>query len=292
MKKNENIKQINIKFLLLTSLFIKKNIQQFGFYLLKNDKKNFEYPFCLNTINRVLKYINSYDYKGNIVKSIFDNILKSLNNDNAIRKDFILLLNEEQENYLREINIYDFKESDCFDYICGFSVFDKKLKNEKFLNVRLNNTKFYNTNIYTMTKFIDDEFENFVKGKYCYKCYLDLNICKCSKEELTDDFEIGIDDDYNPKNSIKFFEYNKNGDKGTLITSKPKIDQDSDIITKNKLINSNIKINELIPKGNNQKNILLNSRKKFDALQVKNDKEKLRENILLRDDIDDDQAFI
>ena len=292
LKKNENIKQINIKFLLLTSLFIKKNIQQFGFYLLKNDKKNFEYPFCLNTINRVLKYINSYDYKGNIVKSIFDNILKSLNNDNAIKKDFILLLNEEQENYLREINIYDFKESDCFDYICGFSVFDKKLKNEKFLNVRLNNTKFYNTNIFTITKFIDDEFDNFVKGKYCYKCYLDLNICKCSKEELTDDFEIGIDDDYNPKNSIKFFEYNKNGDKGTLITSKPKIDQDSDIITKNKLINSNIKINELIPKGNNQKNILLNSRKKFDALQVKNDKEKLRENILLRDDIDDDQAFI
>ena len=292
LKKNENIKQINIKFLLLTSLFIKKNIQQFGFYLLKNDKKNFEYPFCLNTINRVLKYLNSYDYKGNIVKSIFDNILKSLNNDNAIKKDFILLLNEEQENYLREINIYDFKESDCFDYICGFSVFDKKLKNEKFLNVRLNNTKFYNTNIFTMTKFIDDEFENFVKGKYCYKCYLDLNICKCSKEELTDDFEIGIDDDYNPKNSIKFFEYNKNRDKGTLITSKPKIDQDSDIITKNKLINSNIKINELIPKGNNQKNILLNSRKKFDALQVKNDKEKLRENILLRDDIDDDQALL
>ena len=50
MKKNENIKQINIKFLLLTSLFIKKNIQQYGFYLLKKEKKNFEYPFCLKSI--------------------------------------------------------------------------------------------------------------------------------------------------------------------------------------------------------------------------------------------------
>ena len=292
MKKNENIKQINIKFLLLTSLFIKKNIQQYGFYLLKKEKKNFEYPFCLNTINRVLKYLNSYDYKGNIVKSLFNNILKSLNNGNAFKKDFILLLNKEQENNLRDVNIFDIKENDCLDYIYGFCVFDKKLKNEKFLNVKLNNTKFYNTNIYTMTKFIDDEFENFVKGKYCYKCYLDINICKCSKEEIIDDFEIGIDDDYNPKNSIKFFEYNKNGDRGTLIQSKPKTNEDDDIITKNKLINNNIKKKELISKEKNQKNILLNSRKKFDALKSKDDKKKFKENILLRDDIENNEAYI
>ena len=134
-------------------------------------------------------------------------------------------------------------------------------------------------NIFTITKFIDNEFENFVKGKYCYKCYLDLNLCKCfkSNDELTDDaLDIGLNDDYNPKNSIKFFEYDINKTKG-----------EDDIITKKKLIKNDIRKRELLfIDGNKQKNDLLNSRKKFDALKVKKDKEKLKENILLRYDIE------
>ena len=178
------------------------------------------------------------------------------------------------------------------DYIYGFSAFDKNLKNERFLNVRLNNTKFNNTNIYTITKFIDDEFENFVKGKYCYKCYLDHEVCKCSKEKLSDDsLDIGINDDYNPKNSIKFFEYNKDKEKGAIIKSKPKTNKYEDIITENKLINSNSKKNDLMSNENRQRNILLNSRKNFEALKVKNDKERLKENILLRDDFENDELY-
>ena len=293
LKKDDNIKQINIKFLLLISLFIKKNIQQYIFYLLKQDLKNFEYPFCLNTIYRVLKYLNSNDYKGNTVKIILNNILKNINSNYTIKKDLILLLNKEQESQLRDINIYELKENVCLDYIFGFSAFDKNLTNEKFLNIRLNNTKFYNTNIYTITKFIDDEFENFVKGKYCFKCYLDLNICKCSKEDLTDEsLDIKINDDYNPKNSIKFFEYNINKDNGTIIKVKPKIEQNREIITKNKLINNDIIKKELISNENKIKNSLLNSRKNFEALKVKNEKVKLRENILLRDDMENDEIYL
>ena len=293
LKKDDNIKQINIKFLLLISLFIKKNIQQYIFYLLKQDLKNFEYPFCLNTIYRVLKYLNSNDYKGNTVKIILNNILKNINSNYTIKKDLILLLNKEQESQLRDINIYELKENVCLDYIFGFSAFDKNLTNEKFLNIRLNNTKFYNTNIYTITKFIDDEFENFVKGKYCFKCYLDLNVCKCSKEDLTDEsLDIEINDDYNPKNSIKFFEYNINKDNGTIIKVKPKIEQNREIITKNKLINNDIIKKELISNENKIKNSLLNSRKNFEALKVKNEKEKLRENILLRDDMENDEIYL
>ena len=293
LKKDDNIKQINIKFLLLISLFIKKNIQQYIFYLLKQDLKNFEYPFCLNTIYRVLKYLNSNDYKGNTVKIILNNILKNINSNYTIKKDLILLLNKEQESQLRDINIYELKENVCLDYIFGFSAFDKNLTNEKFLNIRLNNTKFYNTNIYTITKFIDDEFENFVKGKYCFKCYLDLNICKCSKEDLTDEsLDIEINDDYNPKNSIKFFEYNINKDNGTIIKVKPKIEQNREIITKNKLINNDIIKKELISNENKIKNSLLNSRKNFEALKVKNEKEKLRENIFLRDDMENDEIYL
>ena len=290
-KKDENIKQINIKFLLVISLFIKKNIQQYVFYLLKKDLKNFEYPFCLNTINRVMKYLNSNDYKGNIVKSLFDNIQKSLNSNNTNKKDLLLLLNKEQENQLREINIYETNGNDCLDYIHGFSSFDKNLKNENFLNTRLHNTKFNNTNIYTITKFIDNEFENFVKGKYCYKCYLDLKECKCLKEDQDESLDIGINDDYNPKNSIKFFEYDKEKEKSIIIEGKPKTDESMEIITEDKLIKKDIKMRDLMNE-NKQKNILLNSRKNFEAMRVRKDKEKLKENIILRDDIENDDIFL
>ena len=132
-----------------------------------------------------------------------------------------------------------------------------------------------------------------MKGKYCFKCYLDLNICKCSKEDLTDEsLDIEINDDYNPKNSIKFFEYNINKDNGTIIKVKPKIEQNREIITKNKLINNDIIKKELISNENKIKNSLLNSRKNFEALKVKNEKEKLRENILLRDDMENDEIYL
>ena len=287
-KKNENIKQVNIKFLLLISLFIKKNIQQYIFNFIKGKIKNFEYPFCLNTINRVIKYLNSNEYKGNNVKTLFNNIIESLNSNNAIKKDLILLLDKTQEDNLRNNDIYKKNDQDSLDYIFGFSSFDKNLKNEKFLSVRLNNTNFNNTNIFTITRFIDEEFDNFVKGKYCYKCHLDLNKCKCSKEELNDEMlDLGINDDYNPKNSIKFFEYNKNKESDNFIQGKPKTKGEDDIITKKKLIKNDIRKRELLfIDGNKQKNDLLNSRKKFDALKVKKDKEKLKENILLRYDIE------
>ena len=200
----------------------------------------------------------------------------------------ILLLDKTQEDNLRNNDIYKKNDQDSLDYIFGFSSFDKNLKNEKFLSVRLNNTNFNNTNIFTITRFIDEEFDNFVKGKYCYKCYLDLNKCKCSKEELNDEMlDLGINDDYNPKNSIKFFEYNKNKESDNFIQGKPKTKGEDDIITKKKLIKNDIRKRELLfIDGNKQKNDLLNSRKKFDALKVKKDKEKLKENILLRYDIE------
>ena len=167
------------------------------------------------------------------------------------------------------------------DYICGYAQFDKNLKNEKFLNVRLNNTIFHNTNIFTITKFIDDEFVNFLNGKYCYKCYLDLNLCKCfkSNDELTDDaLDIGLNDDYNPKNSIKFFEYDINKTKGTHIQGKPKIDDKNNIITKSHFNNqiNNKNNNNMLNEENSRKNNLFNSKQKFESMRIynNNDQEK------------------
>jgi hypothetical protein len=259
IKNPENIRQINTKLLLLTTLFITKNIQQYIFNLLKNKQEDFEYPFYLLTLNRVIKYLQSANYKGKNVKFVFEKIFSDLNSNNYAKKDLILLITPERENHLCNINIYNNIEQDFLNYMHGFSKFDKKLNNEKFLNVRLNNSIFQNTNIFTITKFIDTEFDNLINGKYCYKCYLDLDVCKCfkSNDELTDEaLDIGLNDDYNPKNSIKYFEYDINKSRGTLIKGKPKIDNKDNIITKSHFSQNN----ELRSKNNNSNNnSLMNS---------------------------------
>ena len=287
IKNPENMTQVNIKFLLITSLFITKNIQQYIFYILKNNYDNFEYPFYLDTINRVLKYLQSNGCKGKNVQFIFNKIFSDYNSNNTIKKDLILLLTKEKEDNLRNTNIYNNLDKDFFDYVYHFSKFDKKLNNEKFVNVRLNNTIFNNTNIFTITKFIDNEFDNFVNGKYCYKCYLDLKSCKCfkSNDELTDEaLDIGLNDDYNPKNSIKFFEYdNDKKTRGALIKGKPKIDNKDNIITKNHFNNNNIKNNKL-NEGKNKKNKSLNPRGGVEFLRYYDNKEEEKEEkIRLRD---------
>ena len=284
IKSNEDTRQVNIKFLLLTSLFITKNIQQYIFNSIfkNNPEDNFEYPFYLNTITRVLKYLQSNGCKGNNVQKVFKKIFSNFNSNNTIKKDLILLLTEEKEDDLRNINIYESIEQDFLDYIIGFSKFDKKLKNDKFLNVRLNNTIFHNTNIFAITRFIDDEFDNFLNGKYCYKCYLDTNMCKCfkSNDEYTDEaLDLGLNDNYNPKNSIKYFEYDNTKTRGTLIQGKPKIDEKDKIISKINFNNGN-KI-DLLDESRKQ-NILLNSRSKnYDMLRYFNN-DKKDEKIKLR----------
>ena len=286
IKNPENIRQINTKLLLLTSLFITKNVQQYIFNLLKDKQEDFEYPFYLSTLNRVIKYLQSTNFKGKNVKIIFDKIFSDLNQNNYAKKDLILLLTSERENQLSNVNIYSSIEQDFLNYIHGFSRFDKKLNNEKFLNVRLNNSIFQNTNIFTITRFIDTEFDNLINGKYCYKCYLDLDVCKCfkSNDELTDEaLDIGLNDDYNPKNSIKYFEYDNNKSRGTLIKGKPKIDNKDNVITKSHFSQNN----ELKSKNNNSLiNSLNSNRKNPDFLRYYdiNNKNKNKNTIQLRDD--------
>ena len=282
----EDTRQVNIKFLLLTSLFITKNFQQYIFNVIfkNNNNENFEYPFYLSTMIRVLKYLQSNRYQGNNVQTLFHKIFSEYNSNNTIKKDLILLLTETKENDLRNTNIYNNIDQDFLNYIIGFSKFDKKLNNEKFLSVRLNNTTFHNTNIFTITKFIDDEFDNFLCGKYCYKCYLDSKTCKCfkSNDESTDEaLDLGLNDNYNPKNSIKFFEYDNNKTRGTLIQGKPKIDDKDKIITRHNFNNKESKKNLI--EESKKSNSPFKSKKKYDVLRYYDiDKDQNNNKIQLR----------
>ena len=132
--------------------------------------------------------------------------------------------------------------------MCDFSEFDKNIKNEIFIKERIKKIKFNNGNIFSLVKLIDTEYNNLVKGLYCFKCYNNINLCNCkkgnnnnfskfsSKNDLNkvndksednsnlDDFDFISNDVSNEKRQINYFDYNKEeNDDNILIKTKTNI---------------------------------------------------------------------
>ena len=225
----------DLSFISLLNLFLTKNCQEYIYYLLKyNNQKSFQYPFYNKTLHRVLNFLrsNPSDTKqegGEKIKKFFNKIFPELL---STKTNTILIssLSSESKKQLINTNIYNSIETDFINYICSFSKYDKHLSNPTFIKTRLNNTKLLNTNIFNITKFIDDEYNNLINGKYCLKCYLDLNKCICNKSKIEeetsfledDELDIDFGNDYlNRKNS----EYNSIKCKGITINRKPKAEE-------------------------------------------------------------------
>ena len=110
-----------------------------------------------------------------------------------------------------------------------FSKYDKRLSNPAFIQTRLKNSKLINTNIFNITRFIDDEYNNLINGKYCIKCYLDLKKCICNKKKDDDyyyDDEDGLDIDFDIDNYNKNkFEYDSTKCKDVTVKRRPKAEE-------------------------------------------------------------------
>ena len=232
VKKSSNQNQ-DLTFIYLLNLFIIKNTQEYIYYLLKyNNKKSFTYPFYNKTLQRVIKYLRTnpaQNQGGEKIKKFFLKIFSNLYSLKTINH-IISSLTSENKKQLINTNLYNSIEPDFINYICNFSKYDKHLSNTTFVEVRLKNSKLMNTNIFNITKFIDDEYNNLINGKYCFKCYLDLNKCICNKKNEDeyyldeDDIDIDIDfeiDYYNKNKS----EYERTKCKGTIINRKPKTEE-------------------------------------------------------------------
>jgi hypothetical protein len=178
--------------------------------------------------------------------------IKSYNN-------LIISLTKENKKQIINTNIYNSVEPDFINYICSFSKYDKHLSNPDFIEKRLKNSKIINTNIFNITRFIDDEYNNLINGKYCFKCFLDLNKCICNKKVKEDyyydenDLDLDFDIDYNSKNKI---EYDSTKCKGTIINRKPRAEEiyedpiinlikSKDNFTERKGLNNNSKVNSI-----------------------------------------------
>ena len=117
-----------------------------------------------------------------------------------------------------------------------------------FIKERIKRIKFNNGNIFSLVKLIDTEYNNLVKGLYCFKCYNNINLCNCkkgnnnnfskfsSKNDLNkvndksednsnlDDFDFISNDVSNEKRQINYFDYNKEeNDDNILIKTKTNI---------------------------------------------------------------------
>ena len=240
--KIEYRKKKDYSFLYLLSIFITKNIQEYIYYLLKyNTGKIFHYPFYYKTLKRVLKYLRSSKNNSNSqndsntgekIKKLFIKIFPDLYTQKPI---FLLIssLKQESKNQLINTNIYNSIEQNFLNYLNNFSKYDKHFSNSIFIETRLKNTKLLNTNIFTITKFLDDEYANLIYGKYCFKCFMDLNKCSCVKNKGSKDDEYYYSDVDNVID-IEFdpYYFNKNLNeydsikwKETNIKRKPKTEE-------------------------------------------------------------------
>ena len=247
-------------FIYLLKLFITKNVQEYTFKIIKNGnkicKKNyFGFPFYIRTIQRIMNYLHK---RNNYKKKVFL-FFNEIFNYNGEKYKFILnklcFLSKNEKNKLLYSNLYTgYEENELINFLCDFSEFDKNLNNEEFITERLKQTKLNDTNIFTLVKLIDDEYEKLVKGLYCLKCFKDIEICKCflnrninekeiKKNEINDN-EDNIDDDdldftdkelndedFSNKRKINYFNYNTSNDsEKLLIKTKSKVNKNNQLI--------------------------------------------------------------
>ena len=239
----------------LMNLFLTKNIQEYIFNILKSRKKenitknDYYFPFYIKTLQRLINYLKNDD---NHNQKIFLYFRKLFNFEKTPKKHILQLicfLSEKNKLKLINTNIFsEHTENDIINFLCDFSEFDKNIKNEIFIKERIKKIKFNNGNIFSLVKLIDTEYNNLVKGLYCFKCYNNINLCNCkkgnnnnfskfsSKNDLNkvndksednsnlDDFDFISNDVSNEKRQINYFDYNKEeNDDNILIKTKTNI---------------------------------------------------------------------
>ena len=272
--KNLCERQKNLNYLvLLLKLFITKNVEEYIFKIIntkKNDiisnNKNY-FPFYIRALQRILNYTKKNNNPNQKISLFLEEIF---NNQKIKEKSYlksICFLPEERKNKLLNSNIFTgYEEKELINFICDFSEFDKNLNNEIFIIERLKKIKLNNTNIFTLVKIIDDEYNNLVKGIYCFKCYNDKNLCNCykekkiiggksnfasnlskgnykSEENITfDDFDFMSEESDN-KRQINYFDYDKKDekDKKNILIKTKTMNNDNN---KGKLINIILPVND------------------------------------------------
>ena len=203
-----------INFIHLLNLFITKNTQEHIFYILLNyyennysipykkyfniyNNYNFTFPFYISTLGRLFRYIKKENKYNKRLKYFLDLIFPSLNKNKSFYY-LLICLTFENRKKLINTNLYNInKEKNILiQFLDDFSNFDKNISNKEFITEKINKTIFYNTNIFTLVKFIDNEYDKLSKGIYCNKCYQNEKNCNCIKKEYISNYSSNGSDDF------------------------------------------------------------------------------------------------
>ena len=255
IKKNSNHKDENINinnkinyfqnktnyiyFFRLLQLFLVKNIQEYIFYKIKGyimnysnrknskikyeiqfqyDKKSeFDFPFYIKALYRC------YIYYKNTNNEKFKNFFKEafpLIDKNKTFYYNLVYLSSQNKKKLINTNLFNVltEKNDLIQFLNNFAYFEKNITNKKLFINKINQYSFYNTNIFTLIKFIDINFSNNIskeinkkieKEKNNYEIINDLNNYSDNGSDIEIlDSEIN-DTDNSRKIDINFFIYDQ-----------------------------------------------------------------------------------
>ena len=269
-------KQRNYSFLSLLDFFVKKNIQEYVFPKLFIDKDNkeknrldtnynldtnkniveeeddsdtFTYPKYYKNLRRIFNFYKTKKREDlPEAQKLYDEMIPDIENSKSLN-DLITKLNDNPENSNKLIDNpineepgKNIDNKDLIDEIGEFVKFDKNLSNSGFIKNKLKeNPEFKNNkNLFNIIKNVDDEYNNLINGKYCFKCGKEMLKCHCDdinyifketenpeeKEEEEDDdldFDLDNDEGLNTK-KINYFEYDTNKKKGLQMINKPRLE--------------------------------------------------------------------
>ena len=313
---NNEPKEKNFSFLSLLEFFIKKNIDEYVFPKLKineineeinnnkpletnyridtnqnvieeNNSETFTYPKYYKMLRRIFNFYKTQKREDKPeAKKIYDRLIPSMKDSKSLN-DLINKLNDNPEETLKIIESLpnsDINNDELIEEIGEFVKYEKNLSNSAFIKNKLkeNPNMKQNTTLFNMIKNVDDEYNNLINGKYCYKCGKEILKCKCddinyifketengeesekNKEIEGDDddnFDFGMDDDddegITKTKKINYFEYDTNKKKGLKMINKPRLE---DYITQPKKVLQICNRNQLNEINNNLRNIRLDSK--------------------------------
>ena len=307
-------KQKNYSFLSLLDFFIKKNVQEFVFPQLKvnkeinnskrletnyridtnqniieeNNSDSFTYPKYYNILRRIYNFYKTQKREDNPeAQKIYDELIPNIKEAKSLN-DLIIKLNDNEDDSNKIIDNQN-KEpdenadnNDLIEEIGEFVKYDKNLSNSAFIKNKLKeNPKMKdNKNLFNIIKIVDDEYNNLINGKYCYKCGKEILKCKCDdinyifketengegeeknvEEDEDDNFDFDMDDDEDEgitkTKKINYFEYDTNKKKGLQMINKPRLE---DYISQPKKVLQIYNRNQLNEINKNLRNYRLDSK--------------------------------
>ena len=167
---------------------ISKSINQYVFYIITNKRNNEKYINFFAILKRHIKYnLNNNIYNNEIKFLLMENLPqcfhdykknnKNINNDYLVNIPYI---NHIQERNLINTELFINNDENLINYIINF--YNKEKGNFDFESISLrnilNNIKLKNRNIFTITKYFDDIYNDIINKKLCLKCL--NNNCTCN----------------------------------------------------------------------------------------------------------------